>query len=29
MLVTVNVDYDIQKPQDIFCAIKKEFLGDK
>lgn len=29
VLVTVDVNYDIQKPQDVFYAIKNEFLGGK
>lgn len=29
VLVTVNVDYDIQRPQDVFHAIVKEFLGGR
>jgi len=28
LLITVNVDYEIDKPQDVFYAIKDEYLGN-
>jgi hypothetical protein len=26
LLITVNLDYQIEKPQDVFFALKKEFV---
>jgi len=27
LLITLNLDYEIDKPQDVFYAIKKQLLG--
>ena len=29
LLITVNLDYEIERPQDVFFAIKKEILGEE
>jgi predicted AlkP superfamily phosphohydrolase/phosphomutase len=29
LLITANLDYEIDKPQDVFCAISKQFLDER